>query len=127
MKLLTVLMLCAVAVGCGYGSHSTMPPQPGTTPTIAQFVPASATHGDPGFMLEVDGTNFGSKAFVTFNGAQMTTMWVSSIKVMATIPQSAIASAATVSVIVTNPATPGGIYGGGTAAASSQPMNFTIN
>jgi hypothetical protein len=28
---------------------------------------------------------------------------------------------------VTNPGTPGGQYGGGTAAATSDPMNFTIN
>jgi hypothetical protein len=46
---------------------------------------------------------------------------------MATIPASAVMTTATVPVTVTNPGTPGGIYGGGTAAASSAPMNFTIN
>jgi uncharacterized protein (TIGR03437 family) len=75
----------------------------------------------------VDGTNFGSKAVVNFNGAAMKTTFVSATQVKATIPASAVSTAATVPVTVTNPGTPGGLYGGGTAAATSAPMNFTIN
>ncbi len=122
MKLLTVLMLCAVAIGCGYGSHAMS--TPGTAPTIASFNPPNATAGGAAFSLQVMGTNFGSGAFVTFNNAQMTTTWNSSGQVTAMIPQGAIATAQTVQVTVTNPAT-GGNYG--TRAATSQPMPFTIN
>jgi hypothetical protein len=43
------------------------------------------------------------------------------------IAATAIMNSGTVPVTVTNPAIPGGIYGGGTAAATSAPMNFTIN
>jgi IPT/TIG domain len=131
MKLLMVVLLTAVAatgVGCGYSSHATMPQQPGTMPAIAALVPPSTAAGSSTFTLEVDGSNFGSKAVVNFNGAPMTTTFVSSTKVTATIPASAVATKnSAVPVTVTNPGTPGGLYGGGTAAATSTPMNFTIN
>ncbi len=122
MKLLTVLMLCAVAIGCGYGSHAMA--TPGTAPSITSFNPPSATAGGAAFSLQVTGANFGSGAFVTFNNAQMSTTWNSSTQVTAQIPQTAIATAQTVPVTVTNPAT-GGIYG--TKAATSTVMMFTIN
>jgi hypothetical protein len=127
MKLLMVLLIAATGVGCGYSKHAITPVQPGTMPAIAQLVPPSTAAGSSQFTLEVDGTNFGSRAVVNFNGAPMTTTPVSGTKVMATIPASAVMTTATVPVTVTNPGTPGGIYGGGTAAASSAPMNFTIN
>jgi hypothetical protein len=127
MKLLTILMLCAIAVGCGYGSHSTTPPMAGTMPSINALVPNAANHGGPAFMLTVNGANFGSKAVVNFNAAAMTTSWVNAGQVTAQIPQSAIMNAGVVPVSVTNPAVPGGIYGGGTSAATSSAVNFAIN
>lgn len=122
MKLVTLLVVCTLAVGCGYGSHSMA--TAGTAPTIASFNPASATAGDPAFPLQVMGTNFASGAVVTFNGANMNTTRTSSTAVTAMIPQAAVATAGTVNVTVTNPAT-GGIYG--TRAAISQAAPFTIN
>jgi len=127
MKLLMIVLLAATGVGCGYSSHATTPQQPGTTPAIAQLTPPSTAAGSSQFTLVVDGTNFGSKAIVNFNGAAMGTTFVSGTQVTATIPASAVMNAATVPVTVTNPGTPGGLYGGGTAAATSSPMNFTIN
>jgi hypothetical protein len=38
-----------------------------------------------------------------------------------------VSASGTVPVTVTNPGTPGGIYGGGTSPATSSPMNFTVN
>jgi hypothetical protein len=78
------------------------------------------------FSLEVDGTAFASNAVVNFNGAKMTTTFVSGSKLMAAIPSSAITTKSTVPVTVTNQATQGGLYGGGTTAVTSQPMNFDI-
>jgi hypothetical protein len=127
MKLLMVILLAATGVGCGYSSHATMPQQAGTMPAIATLVPPSTAMGSSTFTLEVDGNNFNSNAVVKFNGAAMTTTFVGATMVQATIPASAVMNAATVPVTVTNPGTPGGIYGGGTAAAVSAPMNFTIN
>jgi hypothetical protein len=127
MKLLTILMLSAIAIGCGYGSHSTTPAMAGTTPTISALVPDSVDHGAATFTLMVNGANFGSKAMVNFNGAAMTTSWMNAGQVTAQIPSSAIMNAAVVPVTVTNPAVSGGMYGGGTSAATSSAMNFTIN
>jgi hypothetical protein len=127
MKLLMVVLLAATGIGCGYSKPATTPQQPGTKPTIAQLTPPSTAAGSSQFTLEVDGTNFGSKAVVNFNGAAMATTPVSGTKVMATIPASAVMNTATVPVTVTNPGTPGGIYGGGTAAATSSAMDFQIN
>jgi len=131
MKLLMVVLLTAVAatgVGCGYSSHATMPQTPGTMPTIAQLTPPSTAAGSSQFTLTVQGTNFNSNAVVNFNGTAMATTFDSGVEVKATIPASAVATAnSAVPVTVTNPGTPGGLYGGGTAAATSTPMNFTIN
>ncbi len=126
MKLLMVLSLVAIGVGCGY-SKSTTPMQAGTVPTIAQLVPNSANSGGSAFTFEVDGANFKSNAFINFNSTAMTTTWVSAAKLTTMIPATAIMNPGTVPVTVTNPGTAGGIYGGGTASATSKTMNFTIN
>lgn len=127
MKLLMVILLAATGVGCGYSKPATMPPQPGTMPTISQLMPPSTAVGSMNFTLIVQGTNFNSNAVVKFNGAAMTTTFDSATEVKAAIPASAVSTKATVPVTVTNPGTPGGLYGGGTAAATSAPMDFTIN
>ena len=46
---------------------------------------------------------------------------------MASIPASAIETANTIQVTVTNPGTPGGQYGGGTQSETSAAMDFTVN
>lgn len=120
MKLIMVLFLSAIAVGCGYGSRSMTP---SAMPAIATFSPPNATAGGPAFALQITGSSFSPQAFVTFNGTQMTTTDNSSTQVTAMIPQAAIATAATVQVTVTNPGS-GGIYG--TTPVTSQPMSFTI-
>jgi len=126
MKLLTVLLLCAVAVGCGYGSKMTTPPAPGAMPTITQLNPVGVVAGSQSFSLEVDGTNFNANAVINFNGVAETTAFSSGSKLTAMIPSTAIMSAGTVPVTVTNPGTPGGQYGGGTNPATSTTMNFTV-
>ena len=125
MRLLTVLLLCAIAIGCGYGSKATTPPQPGATPVITQLTPPSVIHGNA-FALEVDGTSFAANAVINFGGTAETTTSPSAGKLHANIPSTAIMTAGTVPVTVTNPATPGGIYGGGTTAVTSTAMNFTV-
>lgn len=127
MKLFIVVLLAAIGVGCGYSKPATTPATPGTTPAIGQLTPPSTAAGSSTFNLEVDGSNFGSAAVVKFNGAAMSTTWSSASKVMASIPASAVASSGTVPVTVTNPGTPGGLYGGGTLPETSTPVNFTIN
>jgi hypothetical protein len=120
---------CIFSVACGYSAKTT-PPVAGTVPTIAQLNPDSATAGGAGFTLTVNGTNFGTKAVVNWNGAaQSGTRYVSGGQLTVAIPASMIESAATVSVTVTNPGTAGtGIYGtGATLPETSTAMSFTIN
>jgi hypothetical protein len=127
MKLLSILLLGVLSSGCGYGSKTVTPAQPGTTPSITQLVPSSAAAGGTGFVLTVNGTNFASNAAVNWNGAAQTTTNVTASQLTVAIPASAIATSGTVQVTVTNPAVGGGVYGGGTMAATSGSMDFTVN
>jgi len=128
MLLVSVL---ALTVACGYSSKATTPPVAGTTPAISQLNPDSATAGGAAFMLTVNGTNFGAKAVVNWNGVAQSanTTYVSGNQLTVAVPASAIAASGTITVTVTNPGTAGtGPYGsGGTLAETSSPMNFTVN
>ena len=131
MKKLTTFLLVtltALTLACGYSSKST-PATAGTTPAISQLNPDAATAGGETFTLTVNGSNFGTKAVVNWNGAAQTTTYMSATELTATIPASLIANSGAVQVTVTNPAIAGtGMYGsGGTLAETSTAMTFTIN
>jgi hypothetical protein len=132
MKIAQALFVAALLVAgmaCGYSSKPTTPAAAGTMPTIAALVPASTTAGmslgTNGLM--VTGTNFNSNATINWNGTPLTTAHVSGTQLTATVPDSDTATAGTFQVTVTNPGTPGGMYGGGTAAETSNMMTFTVN
>lgn len=132
MKKMTVAfltILTAFSPACGYSSKATTPATAGSVPNISQLAPDSMNHGGSAFVLTANGSNFSSGAVINFNGAAQTTTFVSTNQLMATIPASAIVTAGTVPVTVSNPATAGmGAYGsGGTLAETSSPMNFTID
>lgn len=127
MKLLSMLLLVALSFGCGYGSTKVTPPQTGTAPTISQLMPNSVTAGSATFILTVNGTNFATNASVNWNGAAQTTTYVTASQLTVSVPASAVTTSGTVPVTVTNPAVAGGLYGGGTTAATSTSVDFTIN
>jgi len=127
LKTIILAGLLVAGLGCGYSSHSTTPMVAGTTPTISALAPNSMAAGSGSFVLTVNGTNFNGNATINWNGTSMTTARVSANQMTATIPATDVATAGTASVTVTNPGTPGGIYGGGTAAETSNSMAFTIN
>ena len=120
----------AVASACGYSSKNNAPVA-GAMPAIMQLSPDIATAGGGPFTLVVNGSNFSTKAVLNWNNVAQTanTTYVSANQLSVAIPASLIEAAGTVSVSVTNPATPGtGTYGtGATLAATSQPADFTIN
>jgi len=63
MKLVCLLFFVLIIVSCGYGSnYNGMNPGPGAVPNISQLSPGTVTAGGPGFVLTVDGSNFGSGA-----------------------------------------------------------------
>jgi len=126
-NLVLVMGVAMLASSCGYSSKSYTQPVNGTLPTISQLSPSSTTHGDAAFTLTVSGTNYNSNAVVNFGNTALTTTYVSTGQLTASVPASSIASAGTIEVTVTNPGTSGGQYGGGTLSETSTAMAFTIN
>jgi hypothetical protein len=88
-------------------------------PTGASISPTSAVVGGAGFTLTVNGTSFVNTSTVQWNGANLTTTFVSATNLNATVPASDIASTGTAAVTVANPAP-----GGGT---SSPALTFSID
>jgi len=127
IKTALFMALLALTTACGY-SKKTTAPVAGSMPAISQLAPNS-TNAGAAFILTVDGNNFGSKAVVNLDGVAQPTTFVSANQVTAAIPAAAVATAGSASITVTNPATSGtGIYGsGGTLAATSSPVDLTIN
>lgn len=133
MKLASIswlLILPALTLACGYSAKTT-PPSAGTAPAISQLVPNSANSGGPAFNMIINGSNFGGNAVANWNGAALgsNTKFVSANQLTVAVPAAMIATPGNVAITVTNPATTGtGLYGnGGTTAATSSAMTFTIN
>jgi len=87
-------------------------------PATTSIAPTSATAGDSGFTLTVDGTDFVASSVVRWNGNDRATTYVSSSRLTASIDAADIALAGTASVTVFSP-TPGG--------GTSNAQTFTIN
>lgn len=87
-------------------------------PTLTKISPSSATHGGAAFILTATGTSFVSGSRIEWKGVKLTTTYVSSTTLSATIPSSDIKTAGTADVTVYNP-TPGG--------GTSAPQTFTID
>jgi phage tail sheath protein FI len=97
-------------------------------PTIASLLPASAAPGSAAFTLTVSGSNFAPVSVVNWNGAPLTTTFVSPTQLTAAVPASDVASAGTATVTVTNPASAGasGIVFTAMELTDIVPMNVTI-
>lgn len=87
-------------------------------PVLSSIVPAAATAGGASFTLTANGSNFINGSLINWNGAALTTTYVSSSKLTAAIPAANIAAAGTALVTVFTPSP-----GGGTSASTT----FTIN
>ncbi len=87
-------------------------------PSLSSTAPNSANAGGTAFTLTATGTNFVSGSTINWNGSALTTTFVSSTQLTATVPTANIAAAGSASITVFTPAP-----GGGTSAATA----FTIN
>jgi hypothetical protein len=87
-------------------------------PTMSNISPLSATAGDPGFTITVNGTNFTASSTVNFNGSTLATTFISSVQLTAQVLANNLLVAGTFNVIVTNP-TPGG--------GTSNAQTFNVN
>ena len=124
MRMLPVLLLITLSVGCGYSSKST-PPQPGVMPTITGLVPDSANAGSA-VALTVNGSSFASNAMVKWNGVAQPTTYVTANQLTAAVAATTVSMPGMVPITVTNPGTPPTQYGGGTSSETSSPMTFTV-
>ncbi|MCC3155373.1 IPT/TIG domain-containing protein [Hymenobacter sp. BT770] len=85
---------------------------PNPVPTITGITPATTVAGSAAFTLTVDGTNFITGSTVNFNGVALTTTYVSATQLTAAVPASAVATAGSYLVTVTNAAPGGGTTAG---------------
>jgi hypothetical protein len=88
------------------------------TPTLTTINPSSAFAGGSTFTLTATGSGFYPSSVINWNGTPLTTTYVNSTTLTASVPSGNIATAGTASVTVVN-TTPGG----GTSASQT----FTIN
>jgi hypothetical protein len=86
------------------------------------LVPMSVAPGGPGFTLTVNGTGFVSGSVVNWNGTPLTTTFVSSSQLTATIPAANITTANTASITVSSPSP-----GGGTSNVLFLPVSAPTN
>jgi hypothetical protein len=126
-KTLSLTLLLGLGVACGYSSKMTTPAVAGTMPNITTLSPNSVKAGTMGNSMMVMGANFANNATVNWNGTALTATFTNSGLMTATIPDADVATAGMATVTVTNPGTQGGIYGGGTMAATSNSITFTVN
>jgi hypothetical protein len=107
-----------------------------STPSVSSLSPSSATAGGADFTLTVNGHNFNSSSVTTWDGASLTTSFVSSTQLIATIPSTDIAQAGTAEVYVYNPVGANKTVTEGTAtgtdttncgAAGSNETPFTVS
>jgi hypothetical protein len=83
--------------------------QSNPVPLIDQpLVPNAAAPGSPGLTLVINGAGFVSTSVVNWNGAPLSTSFVSVDKLQADVPASNLASAGTAYVTVSSPAPGGG-------------------
>ncbi|HEX4004891.1 MAG TPA: IPT/TIG domain-containing protein [Acidobacteriaceae bacterium] len=100
----------------------TISPAPNPVPALSAISPTSATAGAAGLTLTATGTGFISSSLVDWNGAGLTTTYVSSTSLTAQVPAADLTAAGAESVTVVNP-----MPGGGTSAALSFPINPAPN
>ena len=84
-------------------------------PSISSLSPASAIAGAPTFTLTVNGANFVAGAFVQWASTPLTTTFVSSSQLTASVPSNLVAAAGSVNITVVNP-----------GPVTSAPAVFTI-
>lgn len=78
-------------------------------PVLDSLSPTVLGVGSPGGALTVNGSSFVPGAHVRANGAELTTTFVSSTRLVASIPSATLASITTLAIDVSNPAPGGGV------------------
>lgn len=102
LRLAVLLVATGASVATGWA-------QSNAVPFISQpLVPAATAPGGSDFPLTVNGAGFASSAVVNWNGSALTTIWLSSRQLLATVPAARISTPGTSWITVSNPAPAGG-------------------
>jgi trimeric autotransporter adhesin len=117
---LSVSALISLAVaGCGSGSTPpAAPPTTNTAPTITSVTPTSASAGGASLTIDVKGSGFVAASTLQWNGAALSTIYISATELSANLPASDLANGTTAELTVVNTG-----EGGGTSAAAP----FVVN
>lgn len=108
-SLLIAIYLTSVSIGCGGGAvaGATVPSTPtapaAADPVVTSVAPSTVPAGSAAFTLQVNGSGFVSGSVVSWNGASLTTTYVSSTALNAAVPASLAASGGTFTIAVANP------------------------
>lgn len=114
LRLCVLLVFIAVVLSACSGPGGKTNP----TPTLGSVSPTSAAVGDAGFTLTATGTGFVAGTVVNWNGAELTTKFVSPTQITGAVPASDLSAAGSSSITVLTPAPGGG---------SSSAVSFAIN
>ncbi|RZJ89508.1 MAG: T9SS type A sorting domain-containing protein, partial [Hymenobacter sp.] len=82
--------------------------EPNPVPTLISLAPGTLAAGSSDFTLTLTGTDFTNGSAVVFNGAVLSTTYVSATQLTAQVPASAVVVAGSYDVAVRNPAPGGG-------------------
>src|SRR6266851_1976618 len=127
-QLLVVIMVCW-AVGCGGGVSNggsvQPPPQAQDIPILDSTAPSSAAVGSSTLNLVLYGSNFENGATVQWNESPLSSSWISTTQMTATVPASNFVSAGNGKVTVTNPSPGGGTSNARTFAIGAAPTATT--
>ncbi len=102
-------------------------------PVLTSIAPSSAAAGSPGFTMTLTGTSFISTSVARWDGADLTTTFVSATQLTALVPSGDILTVGSASVAVFNPVGAAQIvknkihpHGGGPSGQTSNALTFTI-
>jgi len=109
------LLLVSLNLSCGYGSNYNSSSGSVSAPNISGLAPNNTMAGSTGFVLTVNGSNFGTDSVVYWSSSVRATTYVSGNQITANISSSDVATTGTVQVYV---------HSGG---QNSNMMNFMIN
>ncbi len=128
---LTAIVPAATVLNTGSANITVFNPAPGggtssiqlfsinyPAPVLTAISPSSVTAGSSGFTMVLTGSNFSNTSVAQWNGISLTTSFVSSSQLNATVPPSNVVNTGTTAITVFTPAP-----GGGTSIIKP----FTIN
>ena len=104
MRLISLLLLFSLTVGCGSGTHvAGSDPRPGfgvTFPSITALTPSSTPVNSAPFTMTIQGTNFGTDALALFNGVTQQTTVINSTELLVTVTDTDLMFAGLTHVLV---------------------------